>query len=130
MFSMIKAHCDSTVFYGWIIVGIAMLAGFLGSGVSNVTMAVVLKPITEDLGWSRTLTASAITLGSVAGGLLAPLVGPVADRLGPRLLLPCGAALVGTFVMCLSLTYEPWQFYATFVPAEPSPKRCLPGSCQ
>jgi hypothetical protein len=56
-------------FYGWIIVGIAMLAGFLGSGVSNVTMVVALKPITEDLDWSRTLTSSAISIGSVAGGL-------------------------------------------------------------
>jgi MFS family permease len=114
-------------FYGWIIVGIAMLAGFLGSGVSNVTMSVVLKPITEDLNWSRTLTSSAITIGSVAGGLLAPLVGPLADRLGPRILLPFGAALVGTFVMCLSLTYEPWQFYATFVPARALAETLLTG---
>jgi MFS family permease len=114
-------------FYGWIIVGIAMLAGFLGSGVSNVTMAVALKPITEDLGWSRTLTSSAITIGSVAGGLLAPLIGPLADRLGPRILLPCGAALVGTFVMCLSLTYEPWQFYATFVPGRAFAETLLTG---
>ena len=114
-------------FYGWIIVGIAMLAGFLGSGVSNVTMAVALKPITEDLGWSRTLTSSAITIGSVAGGLLAPLIGPLADRLGPRILLPFGAAIVGTFVMCLSLTYEPWQFYATFVPARGLAETLLTG---
>ena len=104
-----------------------MLAGFLGSGVSNVTMSVVLKPITEDLGWSRTLTSSAITIGSVTGGLLAPLVGPLADRLGPRILLPFGAALVGTFVMCLSLTYEPWQFYATFVPARALAETLLTG---
>ena len=104
-----------------------MLAGFLGSGVSNVTMAVALKPITEDLGWSRTLTSSAITIGSVAGGLLAPLVGPLADRLGPRILLPFGAALVGTFVMCLSLTYEPWQFYATFVPGRAFAETLLTG---
>lgn len=104
-----------------------MLAGFLGSGVSNVTMAVALKPITEDLGWSRTLTSSAITIGSVAGGLLAPLIGPLADRLGPRILLPFGAALVGTFVMCLSLTYEPWQFYATFVPARGLAETLLTG---
>jgi MFS family permease len=114
-------------FYGWIIVGIAMLAGFLGSGVSNVTMSVVLKPITEDLNWSRTLTSSAITIGSVTGGLLAPLVGPLADRLGPRILLPVGAALVGTFVMCLSLTYEPWQFYATFVPGRALAETLLTG---
>jgi MFS family permease len=114
-------------FYGWIIVGIAMLAGFLGSGVSNVTMAVALKPITEDLGWSRTLTSSAITIGSVSGGLLAPLVGPLADRLGARILLPFGAALVGTFVMCLSLTHEPWQFYATFVPARALAETLLTG---
>ena len=104
-----------------------MLAGFLGSGVSNVTMAVALKPITEDLGWSRTLTSSAITFGSVAGGLLAPLIGPLADRLGPRILLPVGAALVATCVMLLSLTDEPWQFYATFVPGRAFAETLLTG---
>ncbi|MBM4263154.1 MAG: MFS transporter [Deltaproteobacteria bacterium] len=117
----------STFFYGWIIVGISMIAGFLGSGVSNVTMAVVLKPISEDLHWSRALTASAITLGSIGGGLLAPIFGPIADRLGPRYLLPCGAALVGTLVMALSLSHQPWQFYATFVPARALAETLLTG---
>jgi MFS family permease len=114
-------------FYGWIIVGIAMLAGFLGSGVSNVTMAVALKPITEELGWSRTLASSAITFGSVAGGLLAPLVGPMADKLGPRFLLPAGAALVGTCVICISLTFAPWQFYVSFVPGRAFAETLLTG---
>jgi MFS family permease len=104
-------------FYGWVIVSIAMLAGFLGAGISNITMSVVLKPLSTDLGWSRTLTSSAITIGSVTGGLLAPVVGPLADRFGPRFLLPLGAALVGAFAIGVSLTAEPWNFYATFVPA-------------
>jgi MFS family permease len=104
-------------FYGWLIVAITMVAGFLAAGVSNITMAVVLKPISEDLGWSRTLTAAAITLGACLGGLLSPLFGPIADRLGPRLLLPAGAALVGLLAFGVSLSTEPWQFYVTFVPA-------------
>jgi OFA family oxalate/formate antiporter-like MFS transporter len=104
-------------FYGWIIVAIAMIAGFISSGVSNVTMAVVLKPISEDLGWSRTVMAAAITLGSFGGGLLSPMFGPVADRYGPRVLLPLGGVLVGLLSIGVSLSTEPWQFYATFIPA-------------
>ena len=104
-------------FYGWLIVAITMVAGFLAAGVSNITMAVVLKPISEDLGWSRALTAAAITVGACLGGLLSPLFGPIADRLGPRLLLPAGAALVGLLAFGVSLSTEPWQFYVTFVPA-------------
>ena len=104
-------------FYGWIIVTIAMVAGFISSGVSNVTMAVVLKPISEDLGWSRSVTAAAITLGSFGGGLLSPLFGPVADRYGPRVLLPLGGLLVGLLSIGISLSTDPWQFYATFIPA-------------
>jgi MFS family permease len=104
-------------FYGWVIVAITMMAGFLAAGVSNITMAVVLKPISDDLGWSRTLTAAAITLGSVSGGLVSPLFGPIVDRLGPRYLLPLGGALVGLLSVGVSFSTEPWQFYATFVPA-------------
>jgi OFA family oxalate/formate antiporter-like MFS transporter len=104
-------------YYGWLIVAIVMLAGVLAAGVSNITMAVVLKPISDDLGWSRTLTAAAITMGAVAGGILSPLFGPLADRLGPRFLLPAGGALVGLLAFGVSLSTEPWQFYATFVPA-------------
>jgi MFS family permease len=78
---------------------------------------VVFKPISDDLGWSRTLTAAAITMGAVAGGILSPLFGPLADRLGPRFLLPAGGALVGLLAFGVSLSTEPWQFYATFVPA-------------
>ena len=104
-------------FYGWVIVAIVMIAGVLAAGVSNITMAVVLKPISEDLGWSRTLMAAAITIGSLSGGLLSPLFGPLADRLGPRMLLPLGGALVGLLAFGVSASTEPWQFYATFIPA-------------
>ena len=104
-------------FYGWVIVVIVALSGVLAAGVSNITMAVVLKPISDDLGWTRSLTAAAITLGALLGGALSPIFGPLADRLGPRMLLPAGGALVGLLAIGVSFSTEPWQFYATFVPA-------------
>jgi MFS family permease len=104
-------------FYGWVIVVIVVLAGVLAAGVSNITMAVVLKPISDDLGWTRSLTAAAVTMGALSGGALSPLFGPLADRLGPRFLLPAGGALVGLLAIGVSLSTEPWHFYATFVPA-------------
>ncbi|MGH7854246.1 MAG: MFS transporter, partial [Candidatus Binatia bacterium] len=104
-------------FYGWVIVVIVVLAGVLAAGVSNITMAVVLKPISDDLGWTRSLTAAAVTMGALLGGVLSPLFGPLADRMGPRFLLPAGGALVGLLAIGVSLSTEPWQFYATFVPA-------------
>jgi MFS family permease len=104
-------------FYGWIIVAISMVAGFFSAGVSNITMAIVLKPISDDLGWSRALTAAAVTMGSILGGVLSPVFGPIADRLGPRFLLPAGGALVSLLAIGVSISTEPWQFYATFVPA-------------
>ena len=104
-------------FYGWIIVAISMVTGFFSAGVSNITMAVVLKPISDDLDWSRALTAAAVTMGSILGGILSPVFGPIADRLGPRFLLPSGGALVGLLAVGVSVSTEPWQFYATFVPA-------------
>ncbi len=104
-------------FYGWVIVVIVVLAGVLAAGVSNITMAVMLKPISDDLGWTRSLTAAALTMGALFGGVLSPLFGPLVDRMGPRVLLPAGGALVGLLAIGVSLSTEPWQFYATFVPA-------------
>lgn len=94
-----------------------MVAGLLAAGVSNITMAVVLKPISDELGWSRSSTAAAVMMGALLGGILSPLFGPLADRWGPRFLLPLGGALVGSLAIGVSLSTEPWQFYATFVPA-------------
>src|SRR5437868_3237626 len=105
------------MYYGWVIVAVAMLSAFLGAGLNNVSMAVVLKPLSEDQGWPRTLTAGAVTTGALLAGLIAPWVGRLADRIGPRVLVPAGAVLVGVLVALLSASRAPWQFYAAYVPA-------------
>ncbi len=105
------------MYYGWLIVGIVMVGAFLGAGLNNVTMAVVLKPLSEDQGWSRTLTSGAITAGTLLAGMISPWIGRLADRIGPRLLIPFGAAAVGTLAILLSQVSDVGHFYAAYVPA-------------
>ncbi|MBI2089729.1 MAG: MFS transporter [Deltaproteobacteria bacterium] len=115
------------IFYGWFIVAVAMLSAFLGAGLNNISMGVVLKPLSQDLGWTRTVTSAAITAGTILGGVLAPFFGRLADRLGPRVLLPAGAATVGFLALAASHTTEPWQFYAAYVPARALVETLLSG---
>jgi sugar phosphate permease len=63
--------------------------------------SVFVPALVVGFGWSRTLIASATTLGSVASALLGPLIGRVLDRHGPRLMVPAGTLVVG--VGCLTL---------------------------
>jgi len=65
-------------------------------------MSVVLKPISDELGWSRTLTAAAVTMGALVGGGISPIVGPIAERLGPRFLIPAEGMLVGLLAIGVS----------------------------
>lgn len=114
---MLRWLTNLPIFYGWFIVGVAMVSAFLGAGLNNISMGVVLKPLSQDLGWSRTVTSGAISAGTLLGGILAPFFGRLADRVGPRVLLPAGAATVGLLALAVSRISEPWQFYVAYVPA-------------
>jgi MFS family permease len=105
------------IFYGWYVLGVAMLAAFLAAGSSQLFMSIMLKPMTDEFGWSRTATTGAITLGTIVAGLVAPGFGRLADRHGPRVLMTLGALLLGGAYLALAHLGELWQFYAVYVAA-------------
>ena len=43
-------------FYGWVILAVSMAGCFLAAATNQIFMGVMLKPISDDLGWSRTAT--------------------------------------------------------------------------
>lgn len=86
-------------FYGWVIVACVATASFLASGTTNVVISVLLKPINEETGWSRTMISSALGVGALASGLLSPASGWLADRIGGRALLSIAGALCGSLYL-------------------------------
>jgi MFS family permease len=66
----------------------------LGRGLGE-SFTVFLKPISESFGWDRAQVVSVYSLTWLAGGLMAPLVGRLFDRSGPRLVYSLGLLLLG-----------------------------------
>ncbi|MEK7217006.1 MAG: MFS transporter, partial [Chloroflexota bacterium] len=102
-------------FYGWLVVGVAMVAGFLAAGSSQVFFGVMSRPISDELGWGRTATAGAVTAGTFLGAALTPVAGRLADRHGPRLLMSVGALVVAAGFFGLANVQELWQFYLAYL---------------
>ena len=90
-------------FYGWVIVACSVAGSFLSSGTSNVVMSVLLKPMSDETGWSRTMIVSAISMGSLASGLISPVAGRMADVIGARILVPLGALISGALYYVVGL---------------------------
>jgi len=101
-------------FYGWVIVGLALLSAFWGAGVVQRSYAVILKPLTEDLGVTRTVGVMGVTIAALVGALASPLIGHWVDRKGPRFLMVLAAAMTGGALMALSLVRDIWVFLVLF----------------
>ena len=81
-------------FYGYVILGLCFINMVVMRGV-NGAFGVYYLALLEEFGWSRSDGASIASINFVVYALAAPVVGFAFDRLGPRLLMPLGAALVG-----------------------------------
>src|SRR5438874_3244701 len=102
------------VFYGWVVLACLCCAGFARQGPAVATLSIFVEPLTREFGWSRTALSGAVSLGGVLAAVAAPLIGPLLDRRGSRLVL-CASVLVnGVILMLLSLTPSLLVFYLLF----------------
>jgi len=102
-------------FYGWVIVAVCFVSTFCSGATSQLFTAVMVVPITEELGWSRTEMAGALTLGVFATTALDVVLGPLADRYGPRAIVSLGALVVVAGFLAMAMMQELWHFYAAYV---------------
>lgn len=101
-------------YYGWVVLACLCFAGFSRQGPALATLSIFVEPLTREFGWSRTALSGAVSLGGLLAALVSPLIGPVLDRRGSRLVL-CLAVLVnGVALILLSLTPSLLVFYLLF----------------
>ena len=114
-------------YYGWVVLGMFVLAGSLAAASSQPFMAVMLVPITEEFGWSRTEATTAISAGTIGTGFVSPFIGRLADRYGPRFLVPAGGLLLALAFFLIAGVNALWQFYGAYILARSIASPCLSG---
>jgi sugar phosphate permease len=103
------------VFYGWWIVLACWAVTLYGGGAFFFGFSAFFKPISEEFGWSRALTAGAISLSQAEGFIEGPIVGPLVDRFGPRKLMLLGICMVTMGFLALSVVNSLVLFYLVYV---------------
>jgi len=101
-------------FYGWVIVGVCFLIGVTEVGVFQNILSIFMKPMVGDFGWSRAAVTGAIAVGSISGGLVSPLIGPILDRYGPRMVAFFGILFFSIGLSALMFIRHIWQLYLFF----------------
>lgn len=99
------------IYYGWYIVLVAFIASMMATGVQVYSLGAFLKPMTEDLGWSRTDLSLGQTVSTLCAGVVAFWVGPMLDKHGGRILMVVGAVAMGVGFIALGLVQHQWQYY-------------------
>ena len=87
----------------------------VGWGVLFYALPVLIVPMQDDLGWSRSLIVGAFALAIVISGLLAPAVGRHLDRDRPRAMMTGGSLLGAVMVLAWSQVQHPVAFYAVWI---------------
>ena len=102
------------VFYGWwIVVAGFFIAVYIG-GFIHFGFTAVFEPIASDIGWSYAQISFAASLRGLQTSFLAPVVGLLMDRWGPRRLVFAGATIIGLGLLLFSRINSLVTFYGAF----------------
>ena len=102
------------VFYGWYIVGACVVITLYTGGVIHFGFTAVFEPIAEEFEWSYAQISLASSLRGLEMGLLAPFMGFLVDRYGPRRLIFIGSIIACAGFLLLSRVNSLPMFYIAF----------------
>jgi MFS family permease len=97
-----RGRGGTQMFYGWWIVGVAVLVNALSIGSTTYIFGQFVKPLAEEFGAARTQVMLGITLMLLLGGVGGPLLGREIDRRSLRAVMLWGCAALAAGFVALS----------------------------
>ncbi len=99
------------IFYGWWILIAGFIIVFIYSGVGYYAFQLIWEELIIEYGWSMASLTASFTIVYATLALVAPFIGRIIDRYGPRKTIATGAFLVGVGFCLLSQTTSLWYYY-------------------
>lgn len=98
-----------TFFYGWVVVGAAFVSHFLSYGTQVVAFGLFLPAMAEGLHVSRAALSGTFGLARIVSAGVAPALGVLVDRRGPRVLVVLGTLALASGAMILGAAESGWH---------------------
>ena len=99
-----------TTYYGNWLVAAAFIAQFVSVGTQNYVVGVFLKPMTTELGWTRSEYTLARTLGQFVMAFTGFFIGGYVDRHGGRRPMTIGIVILSLSLFAISWVQTLWQW--------------------
>ena len=106
---------NTPFYYGWLVLGLSGAGAFAATAIAGVVLGGVQTYILDDTNWSRTEIGLAASCGVWASGFFAPFAGRLADRYGPRWLMPLGVIVLGLSMFAIGGAHNVWLFFVAAV---------------
>ncbi len=103
------------IYYGWWLVGVAVVCQFTFLSVGQVVVGVLMRPVIDEMGWEVWQFTLGASMGTAGGALSGIIAGPVLDRHGPRPLLLFGAVVCSLCLWGMAVQSSLWAFWALSV---------------
>lgn len=96
--------------YAWIVIGVTFLIMLITAG-TRATPSVMMVPLEEAFGWSRTSISLALSINLALFGLMGPFAAAAMQYFGLRRTVLCALLLLAGGVGLSALMRESWQLW-------------------
>src|SRR5262245_66452481 len=108
MVTMAHTSSRTPLHYAWVIAAVTFVVLLVTAGI-RATPGVLMVPLEQEFGWTRTVLSTAVAINIALFGLIGPFAASVIDRFGLRRVVLAAVALLGASVALTVRMRTQWE---------------------